>query len=54
MLPLLSQHIAEQVDSMTTYMLVQHEATLANLLEVRTHKVLYRRHELDVAAAMHG
>ncbi len=33
-LPLLQQHIAEQVDSMTTYMLIQHEAAVANLLEV--------------------
>lgn len=34
MLPLIQQHIAERVDSMTTFMLLQHEAALANLLEV--------------------
>ena len=28
------QHIAESVDSMTTFMLLQHEAAIANLLEV--------------------
>ena len=33
-LPLLQPHIAERVDSMTTYMLIQHEAAVANLLEV--------------------
>ena len=33
-LPLLQQDIAEQLDSMTTYMLIQHEAAVANLLEV--------------------
>ena len=34
MLPLMRQHIAESVDSMTTFMLLQHEAAIANLLEV--------------------
>ena len=34
-LPLLQQHIAERVDSMTTYMILQHEAAIANLLEVQ-------------------
>lgn len=34
MLPLLQKHIAERVDSMTTYMILQHEAAIANLLEV--------------------
>ena len=33
-LPLMQQHIAEQLDSMTTFMLLQHEAAVANLLEV--------------------
>ena len=33
-LPLIQQHIAEQLDSMTTFMLLQHEAAVANLLEV--------------------
>ncbi|KAA6426414.1 MAG: zinc finger MYND domain-containing 10-like [Trebouxia sp. A1-2] len=33
-LPLLQQHVAEQVDSMTSYMLLQHEAAVANLLEI--------------------
>lgn len=33
-LPILQKHIAEQVDSMTTYMILQHEAAIANLLEV--------------------
>ena len=36
MLPLLQRHIAERVDSMTTYMILQHEAAIANLLEVVT------------------
>ena len=30
----MQQHIAEQLDSMTTFMLLQHEAAVANLLEV--------------------
>lgn len=33
-MPLLQRHFAEQVDPMTTYMLLQHEAAIANLLEV--------------------
>lgn len=33
-LPLLQKHVAERVDSMTTYMILQHEAAIANLLEV--------------------
>lgn len=32
--PLLKQHLAEQVDSVTSYLLLYHEAALANLLEV--------------------
>ena len=39
-LPLLQQHVAEQVDSMTSYMLLQHEAAVANLLEVMPSKLL--------------
>ena len=38
-LPLLQQHVAEQVDSMTSYMLLQHEAAVANLLEVLPSKL---------------
>ncbi len=38
-LPLLQQHVAEQVDSMTSYMLLQHEAAVANLLEVMPSKL---------------
>ena len=38
-LPLLQQHIAEQVDSMTTFMLLQHEAAVANLLEVSCSRI---------------
>lgn len=33
-LPIIQQHIAEQIDSVTTFMLLQHEAAVANLLEV--------------------
>lgn len=34
-LPLLRQHIATEVDPVLSYILVYHEASLANLLEVR-------------------
>ncbi|GLC39562.1 hypothetical protein PLESTB_001626800 [Pleodorina starrii] len=32
--PLLSAHLADQVDSVTTYLLIYHEVTVANLLQV--------------------
>ena len=35
-LPILQEHIAQQVESMTTYMILQHEAAIANLLEVQS------------------
>lgn len=33
--PLLKQHLAEQVDSSISYLVLYHEAAVANLLEVR-------------------
>ncbi len=33
--PLLKHHLAEHVDSVTAYLMLYHEAALANLLEVR-------------------
>lgn len=33
-LPRLMDHLAEEVDSVTSYYIVYHEATVANLLEV--------------------
>ena len=35
MLPHLQDHIAEHVDSVSTYMLLYHEVTITNLIEVR-------------------
>jgi hypothetical protein len=32
--PLLKEHLAEHVDSATSYLLLYHEAAIANLLEV--------------------
>jgi hypothetical protein len=32
--PLLAPHLAESVDSVTTYLLLYHEVTVANLLQV--------------------
>ena len=34
-LPHLQQHIADNVDSVSTYMLLYHEVTVTNLIEVR-------------------
>lgn len=33
--PLLAKHLAERVDSVTAYLLLYHEVTVANLLQVR-------------------
>jgi hypothetical protein len=37
--PLLKQHLAEHVDSSIAYLVLYHEAAVANLLEVRSQKV---------------
>ncbi|WIA29347.1 hypothetical protein OEZ86_011852 [Tetradesmus obliquus] len=43
LLPLLKEHLAEHVDSATSYVLLYHEAAVANLLEV----LLFHRHACE-------
>lgn len=49
LLPKLKKHVASKMDSITTYLMITHDANLANLLEV----TLYHEQALDHIEADH-
>lgn len=54
-MPLLRPHLATEVDSVSAYLLMYHEAAVANLLEVREERksALYLwRHHADLYTAL--
>eukprot|EP00775_Hariotina_reticulata_P002321 gene2321-2629_t len=52
--PLLSQHLADVVDSATSYLVLYHEAAVANLLETALEELQGKKAETDFSTALCG